>query len=499
MSETLSSNFIIFILLNILIIIGVIIVIELKRKNKVQKNKADTNEDTVSMSKGLMDYAYNITKMSTDILNDKNQFVQLLQIINSSFSLLTKADGAILLTTDSSNESLQTRAYDGFFPPAVQVSKSLQNNMIGLENYYNSNNHSMSSVFGTVVDLGQPEIIVNVVADKRIYVNEVDLDEKVTHDFSSEESMQYLKASSYIFIPLKCNLTTIGVVGLARKYQSETFTTQDFEAAKILSKFVNSALNNVNTFDTIGEEKNAMLQSTIASDIQKQIFCQNYPYLPNMSIDSYFYGAEGVCSDYFDIIQARKDRVCFFLADVLGRGMKSLMLITMIRGISRILANTTQSGATILSWINKGITQDKSMVNFANISFVDYNPLTNVVRCSSAGSGVILYFDAENKTWDDLAIPSEPAGIDLNTVYTDIEKTLKPNDIIAICTDGIVETVNSIGYQYGQDRLKEKIQRFASFSTKEITEKIKLDILDFEGNIRSNEDRSLVILKGKQK
>ncbi len=500
MIEYLTSGFIIFILLNVLIVIGVIIVIELKKKNKSSKNVVVDTDGLFATTKGMVDNAYNITKMSTSVVTDKTQFLQLLQMINSSFSLVTKADGAILFTVNEADEFLQLRAYDGFFPPPMKVDKSIKNDAKNIEQFYNVEKQTMESIFGTFIGLGKPEIIVNVSGDKRIYMNEVTSpDFVVDSDSSSESSPQYLKASSYMFVPLKCNLTCIGVVGLARKFDSDLFTTQDFDAVKMLSKFVDNALSNVYTFDSIIEERNTVLQSTIASDLQKQIFCKNYPFLRNMSMDSYFFGAEGVCSDYFDVIQPRKDRVCLVLADVLGRGMKSLMLITMIRGVFRMLANTKQSGATILSWINKGIIQDKSMVNFANISFVDYNPVTNNLRFSTAGSGMILYFDATTKTWEDLSVPSEPVGIDISTEYSETERTLKPNDIVVLCTDGVVETVNSMGNQYGQDRLLDKIQKFSSFSTKEITEKIKDDLLDFEGNIRSNEDRSLVILKGKQK
>ncbi len=494
-----SPAFIIFILLCVTIILGVILAFELKKRSTVRRKSNDSSDDAVAMSKGLTDYSHAIIKASISVFTDKSQFSHLLQIINSSFSLLTKADGAILLTPDEASGFLQTRAYEGYFPPAIQVPKSLINDSSSVANYYHANGHSKRSIFGSIMELGQPEIIANVVADKRIYVNEVETDEKVLQSYSGEDDKQYLKASSYMFIPLKCNLTCIGVIGLAKKYQSEIFTTQDFELAKILSKFTNTALNNVFTFDSISEERNTVLQSTIATDLQKNIFCKNYPYLPNMSIDSYFYGSEGVCSDYFDVIQARKDRVCFILADVIGRGMKSLMLSTMIRGMFRILTNTSQAGATILSWINKGIIQDKSMVNFANLSFIEYNPLNDVLRCTTAGSSTILYFESSTKNWENLSTPSEPLGIDVATEYTEVTRTLQANDIVILCTDGIIETVNSMGMQYGQKRLQERIRKFAHLSTKEITEKVKSDLLDFEGNIRSNEDRSLVILKGKQK
>ena len=499
MAKFVSPVNIIILLLSVLIVIGVIIAISLARKTKSRKNRTDNDGDGSTTSKGLMDFAYNITKISTSVFNDRSMFMKLLQAINNSYLLLTKADGAILLMPNKENEGLQTNVYEGYFPPTIQVPKSLSNNMASIANYYISNTHSNASIFGSIMDTGKPELVNNIIADKRIYVNEVFIDEKSIIDFTHEDSAQYLKASSYIFMPLICNKTCLGVVGLARRYTSDEFTTNDYDLAKSFSRFVNTALNNVFTFDIVSEERNSILQSTIATDLQKQIFCKNYPFLPKLSVDSYFYGAEGVCSDYLDVIQSRKDRVCFVLSDALGRGMKSLMLVTMIRGICRILANTPQTVATILSWVNKAVVQDKSMVNFANISFVDYNPLTSVIRCSTAGAGTILFFDAASKTWENLSVPSEPIGIDINTEYTEVEKTLNANDIVVICTDGIVETVNSIGSQYGQSRLQEKIKRFASLSTKEITEKIKSDLLDFEGNISSSEDRSLVILKGKQK
>ena len=89
---------------------------------------------------------------------------------------------------------------------------------------------------------------------------------------------------------------------------------------------------------------------------------------------------------------------------------------------------------------------------------------------------------------------SEPLGVEKTTKYADHALKLQSGDIIALYTDGLVESVDENGIQYSENRLKEVIGANASRDGKQI-DAVNSDLTGFMGNAAFHDDQSLVVLK----
>ena len=107
----------------------------------------------------------------------------------------------------------------------------------------------------------------------------------------------------------------------------------------------------------------------------------------------------------------------------------------------------------------------------------------------------MLYFSTKEKIWKKVSSESEPLGVEKTTKYADHTLQLQSGDIIALYTDGLVESVDDNGIQYSENRLKEVIGANASRDGKQIADAVNSDLTGFMGNAAFHDDQSLVVLK----
>ena len=235
---------------------------------------------------------------------------------------------------------------------------------------------------------------------------------------------------------------------------------------------------------------------SIASKYQKDMIPAKLPVFPNLSIGCFSNNMEGVCGDYYDILVSRKDKVSFVMADVAGKGMNSLIVMIMIRAILRLAVNTNQTASTIMSWANRGICSEGTKIDhFASVALINYNASTKEAEISTCGNNPVLLYSAADKTVKQISVASEPMGVTKDTVYQDTKITLNSGDIIASCTDGLLESLNENGVQYSSESLKKVIVKNSGANAKDISNKVKDDLKKYCGTAQQYDDQSLLVIK----
>ena len=184
------------------------------------------------------------------------------------------------------------------------------------------------------------------------------------------------------------------------------------------------------------------------------------------------------------------------MADIAGKGMNSLVVMIMIRAILRLAVNTAQSSSTILSWANRGICSDTSKIDhFASVALINYDSVNKMAQVSTCGNNPVFVYKASDKSFTQISSPTEPIGVSKETVYTDINVKLESGDIIATCTDGLLESLNEDGVQYSIERLSKAIINNCNANAKDITNKVKDDFKKYCGVAQQYDDQSLLVIK----
>ena len=422
-----------------------------------------------------------VNKVSTFFSSD-NSMESFLEYCNGVLREKVSADGCVILISDDYDQVLAVKSFVGSFPPPYKLPDDLPHKPLRVETNLRFAQFQLSgNIFGDIFKEGKPVLIEDSIKDPRVYQNGPE---------------DFLKCGSYIFAPIREEENVVGLIGLSKNPGDAKFSKDDLEKVVDLADAISMTMNPLYSFLAYAEKTELNKGGSIASKYQKDLLPQKLPVIGKTSIGCFSNQAEGVCGDYYDILASRKDKVSFIMADIAGKGMNSLIVMIMIRAILRLAVNTAQSASTIMTWANRGICSDTSKIDhFASVALINYNSTTKEAEISTCGNNPVFLFSAKDKTIKQISTPSEPLGVTKETVFEDIKLKLYSGDILAACTDGLLESLNENGVQYSSSSLSRIIIKNCNASAKEISNKVKEDLKKFCGVAQQYDDQSLLVIK----
>ncbi len=421
-----------------------------------------------------------LTHVAESLTGEIN-LVRLLDYVNDTMKKHTNADGGVVFLADDFEDIINAKSFSGQFPPPYKLPGDLPHKPVRVETNFRYVQFNLGeTIFGEVAASGKPQLIINGQTDKRIYTNGPE---------------DFLKPGSYIIVPLMVKDRVVGVSGVARLPANEPFSQDDFRIAQVLANYSGSAINNVYAVQEILEHADLEREASIASKIQKTLHPKRLPELPEVGFGSFFNSTKGVCGDYFDIILARRDRIALAVADVAGKGIQSSMVMIMLRSILHLVTNTTKTAATILDWVNKGITGKIDLDHYATLAFLTYNSSEHSIEFATAGHVPMLLWRENKGAIERISQKTDPIGVERNSEYQDLKLTVSKGDIIILYTDGLIEALNREGKQYGIETLSTVVKEHHNSSAKEIANEVKHNIQAFVGSASLHDDQTLVIMK----
>lgn len=453
-------------------------------EDAVEETKPEVIIEEIQAEKiELVEKGKSFVALASDSFGKKDGMQALLDAINASCIEVTKADGGAILMVDEFEDLITVKSFSGDFPPPYKLPDDLPHKPLRVSTSFKYAQFPLrDNIFGEVATAGKAELIPVPKMDDRIFENGPE---------------DFLRLGSYIFLPLHLHGkdVVIGVLALSRNPGNEPFGDAEFDWAQTLAGFAEAALKTALNFKQYTEQQELTKEADIASGIQVSLLPKKLPPLAGLNVGSYTEHTSGVCSDIFDVIPARQDRIAFVMMDVAGKGMNSLLVMAMIRAMLRLIVNTTQTAGTILSWANRGICSEPNTDHFASVALINYDPTRRKVQLSTGGSVPVYRYNAAKNAVEKVSVTCEPIGIEKTTSYKDIEFTASQGDIIICYTDGLVEALNAQGQQYSLAGLTNIIKANAKLPGKDIANLVKADFKKFIGSETLRDDQTLLVIK----
>lgn len=178
------------------------------------------------------------------------------------------------------------------------------------------------------------------------------------------------------------------------------------------------------------EEKAAAL-------IQKNLIPQTCPQTKNLQISAVSHMARRIGGDFFDFWQSGED-VHFVIADIMGKGLASSLLMSSLRSFWKSFAVLDYKPNKAVALINK-ITYEDFTVNqsFATLISVFYDDAQEYLHFCNAGNDPPLYFNAKTKKMSFLRSHEILIGVDRSFKYRGRSVKLNLGDIVIFFTDGL--------------------------------------------------------------
>jgi sigma-B regulation protein RsbU (phosphoserine phosphatase) len=237
----------------------------------------------------------------------------------------------------------------------------------------------------------------------------------------------------------------------------------------------------------------------VAREVQQNFLPESDVQFPGFEIAARVQYCEETGGDYIDFITPGKGKLGIVVSDVTGHGVGAALLMATARALVRGQYGENGSLADMMNSVNRKLSADIGETGrFMTLFFLEIDAASRALNWIRAGHDPAWLLPSDGKPVRLLDGPGIALGVDARYAYTvSAEGSLSPGDTLIIGTDGIWETIGSSGAIFGKKRLEELLFQNASRSAPDICAAVLSAINDFRGDVRQQDDVSLVVIKAK--
>lgn len=234
--------------------------------------------------------------------------------------------------------------------------------------------------------------------------------------------------------------------------------------------------NEISLSEKINEKNKKMSEDIrFAKNMQKRMLPLKGMY-NGISIDYLYESSDALSGDYFDVFEIDEDNTGIYICDVVGHGVSASLLTIFVRQSLRTIAKGNLSINKIMKELHKTfLALNLDYDKYFSLFFGVYNKNTQDFKYVNAGHNSSPILIKDDNEVELLMAKGYPIANIFDSVSYDINKVkLNVGDKILFYTDGITETTNQEGMQYGVENLMNVIK-----AKKNILKNIKLSLEKF--------------------
>ena len=398
------------------------------------------------------------------------------------------AHGGALYVTDRTGGKLTPAFISKGCPPLIDVSQDILQqaaaNPVALESFLRL--HTVAANEGLIGRVWQ--------TGQAVCLNE----------FSDAPELAKFRGSAFGSVSLMATALRygeqdLGVLAVANGPAGVPFSQADFVVFKSIAEQSAFALYNAIIYSMANEKKRLDHDLEIARDIQRILLPSEAPAINGFEISGINVPARQVSGDYFDYIHVDQERLGVAIADVSGKGVPASLIMAICRSVLRAEAARNPSPADVLRKVNRQLYPDIKEDMFISMAYLVLDHQNDGVTFARAGHDAPLWYQRESETVTPVKSPGMVVGIDSGNVFdrlaVDFPVPLERNDCLVLYTDGLTETLNSEGDEFGVDRMMQSVRASAKAGAQAIVKRIIEDVREFTGSVPQNDDMTLIAIR----
>jgi serine phosphatase RsbU (regulator of sigma subunit) len=169
--------------------------------------------------------------------------------------------------------------------------------------------------------------------------------------------------------------------------------------------------------------------------------------------------ARQVGGDYHDFLDLGRERFGLVLADIAGKGMAAALLMANLQANLRSqCASAVDDPDRLLRSVNRLFYENTDESAYATLFFAEYDDRTQQLRYANCGHLAALIL-RRDRTIERLHSTCTVVGLFKEWDCAFAEHQLFPGDTLALYSDGITESFNDAGEEFGEQRLIQALER----------------------------------------
>src|SRR5262249_24231574 len=248
--------------------------------------------------------------------------------------------------------------------------------------------------------------------------------------------------------------------------------------------------------EKLQSERRAAQEMEIAKQVQARLFPQTQPPLRTLDYAGLCIQARQVGGDYYDFLNLGRDRLGLVIGDVSGKGIAAaLMMANLQANLRSQCAIAVDQPRRLLQSVNRLFYENTTDNAYGTLFFAEYDDGATRLRYANCGhlSALLLRSDG---ALERLYSTSTVLGLFNEWDCRMGESRLFAGDTLALYTDGVTESFNGAGEEFGEERLVEALRRRRGLSSQALSAAIVAELRRLS-SYEQGDDIPVIIAKGR--
>lgn len=250
-------------------------------------------------------------------------------------------------------------------------------------------------------------------------------------------------------------------MGLLRLFtrSRRVFTDRERSMLQAIAQQASAALASARLLDMEKAHRKVRRQVKLAAQVQKRMLPSKIPQVSPFDIAARWIPSLELSGDFYDFVEIN-GRLGFVVGDVVGKGVAAALQMASLRSAIRAFAEEGRKLDEVMERVNRALCRDTLADEFATIFTGAVDPHTLRLTYCNAGHEPPLIVHAPREgdpsTWpvNYLTEGGMVVGVDPAQEYERVGVNLAAGDVLAIYTDGLMDTTNFDGEKFGKDRIR---------------------------------------------
>ncbi|MBC7930440.1 MAG: SpoIIE family protein phosphatase [Rubrivivax sp.] len=299
---------------------------------------------------------------------------------------------------------------------------------------------------------------------------------------------------SVLAVPLGVGESVFGMIYADSPFATSRFTEDHLKVLTTLGSVAAIRVENTRLLEEHMEQQHHERELQLAREIQQRFQPTAPPIVPGYELQGISFPSYQIGGDYYDFINCADGRLVVALGDVSGKGTSAALLMSSLHAAVHAQVASCRPITQTIGAVNRYLADNTPANRFVTLFYAELDPLTGSLSFINAGHNPPIIAHAGG-TMEHLAAGGLPLGIVPDFDYHEGRTQLQPGDVLVSYSDGVNETQNPKGEEFGMTRLQEVISQNLDRSAAAIRDKIEAALSAFAQGTPAVDDITLLIVK----
>src|SRR6266571_2511259 len=229
-----------------------------------------------------------------------------------------------------------------------------------------------------------------------------------------------------------------------------------------------------------------------AAQVHRRLCAPRLLHYEDFEIASEIFAVRHLPGDFFTV-EETNDGVILALGDICGKGLAAGMWTTHVVGLVRAHTARTSEPEAIVARVNRDLSVMSPLRPLASLFLAKLDPATGLLDYCSAGHPPAFLLRASGKM-ESLSEGGLLLGVLADAAYSRGTVKLNFGDMLLVYSDGIIESLDKAGEEFGYQRLETQLRRAQTGSADAVLFSVLGAVQDFAGTRGLVDDMSLVVV-----